>query len=160
MPVVGAAKEKATVDPGSEKKSKEKAPAAPAKGGKKTKKILMPPSHLDYLESVVLDKGEPLLPIDEKLFEDFKALIPNGEQFMADRGFTLESYRALAAFDDYMEKANLELLSEVRDEYQKKGYVEMEVPDDEEEVTSLGKARRRFRPGVAKNARGRVSKLN
>lgn len=82
---------------------------------------------------------------------------------MAQRGFTLESFRELGDLNDDILKADRELLAEIRQECDTKGYAEMEVTDDEEETRAapLGKGRRRFRPGVAKKGGGGgVSKLN
>ncbi|KQK24106.1 hypothetical protein BRADI_1g78165v3 [Brachypodium distachyon] len=136
------------------------------KSKKKTKIVRMPEPHIEYLLSPA-SRSEPLplLDLDEKLLEDFKALIPNGEAFLAETGFSLESYRQLATIDDGIEKAEAEFQAEIREQYASKGYVEMEVTDDDEEEETVvppppARSRRRFRPGVTKKAGGAVKKSN
>jgi hypothetical protein len=68
----------------------------------------------------------------------------------ACRGLSLEKYRELDDMD-LVVKLQTEMIAE-------KGYIEMEVTDDEDEGgggrATYGRGRRRFRPGVCKKPSG------
>ena len=113
-------------------------------------KKIMPQSRLDSLMTV--EEWEPLPPVDEEWLKALAALIPNGDQFLADRGFSLEKYRELGEMDFVMKA-----LTDLVEELQEKGYVEMDVTDDDEEearkksAEGEGGAGGGFAPGSAGN---------
>jgi hypothetical protein len=164
---VGSSKGKSPVDPAAPAEVKNNPlvppvdPAAPAKGQKTNmkKKVRMPQCHMNRLMTV--EKWEPLPQLGEDFLKRITALIPNGEEVVVNSGFSLDMYRQLDNSDNAV-KAQIDMIAEIREQYQQKGYVEMEVTDDDEGDIKVptGKGRRRFRAGVAKKADGVVNKLN
>jgi hypothetical protein len=103
----------------------------------------------------------PLL--DEEWLKVMTALIPDVEQFFACRGLSLEKYRVLDDMD-LVVKLQTEMIADLREQQREKGYIEMEVTDEEDEGgggrATYGRGRRRFRPGVCKKPSGEIKKLS
>jgi adenine-specific DNA glycosylase len=136
-------------------KKKEKKPKT------KTVKVVMSQTHLDALMTTA--KWGTLARVDEEWLSAMTRVIPNGEQFFADRGFSLEKYR-VADDMDLVVKAQTEVVAELQRRQREDGYVEMEVTDDEDDEggrsrAPYGRGRKRFRPGVCKKPGGEIRKL-
>jgi hypothetical protein len=129
---------------------------AAAANKKKRKRVIMTQSHLDALAAV----EEPTAPLDEEWLKAMTALVPNGEQFFADRGFSLEKCDNM----DLAAKAQADMIAELRKQQREKGYIEMEVTDSEDEGVGrrwrYGRGRKRFRPGVWKKPGGEIKRIN